>query len=215
MTRRGFAAPFILIGVLVLLLALGGAYYLGKSSPSSPTLPQPTTTIPLSPTADPTSNWKTYKNTKLNYSIKYPTDFNIVKGPADNLPDSAFQDLDNISFESANRGRFDVSINPKDASGKQIQCDTDAECLQKWLDVLKITPPDEVISKISIKILGKNREGFENIIKNKFYTQGFDYYVFIEKGNIWNIGLPGQAEQKKTNSEEIFDQILSTFKFTN
>lgn len=41
--RRGFAAPFILLGIVLLLLVAGGAYYLGKQSSLVPT-PQPSAT---------------------------------------------------------------------------------------------------------------------------------------------------------------------------
>lgn len=219
----------IMIIFLFAVILFSGAYYLLNQSKNTnqqkqalliPTTIQNSPTPTIDKTASPApdgvgANWKTYRNTKYNYSFEYPIDFNIIKGPAGNLPDSAFENWDDISFESINKGRFNISVNLKDANGNPIQCTTDSECLQKWLNVLKIVPPDEIIHKLSIKVFGKERQGFEYIVKNKLYTQGFEYYVFIEKGNVWSIGLPGQTEQSKNDSKQTFDQILSTFRFAN
>lgn len=78
---RGFAAPFVLIGILALFLVLGGAYYLGKSSlpaTTSPSLVTPVAT-PLS-VIEPTAGWKTYSSSKFGFTLKYPPTLHIREG---------------------------------------------------------------------------------------------------------------------------------------
>lgn len=74
MTRRGFAAPIVLIGVLVLLLVVGGAYYLGKtSSPVTAPLPSSTSAAVSTPASsvNPTAGWRTYTSNTYGFLIKY------------------------------------------------------------------------------------------------------------------------------------------------
>lgn len=69
----------ILIGILILVIIAGGAYFLGKSSgpkPSTPITsqtPQPTP----SPTPDPTANWKIYTGKYVTF--EYPPEWNPVE----------------------------------------------------------------------------------------------------------------------------------------
>jgi hypothetical protein len=80
----GFATPAILL-VLGLIVGVGitFAYFQLKSKPApqpqptttTQTTSQPSPTSKVTPTAslDQTANWKIYTNTKLNFSVKYPT----------------------------------------------------------------------------------------------------------------------------------------------
>lgn len=72
--QKGFAPIYILIGILILGIIGGGAYYFGKSqvARSQPTQP----TITPSPIPDETVNWKTYTNLQYGYSVKYPSSLN-------------------------------------------------------------------------------------------------------------------------------------------
>ena len=65
----------LIIGVIVIMLVIGvGAYYLGtKKAPTqsqNPEVALPTPQSTSTPSADETTNWKTYTNN--GYSIKYP-----------------------------------------------------------------------------------------------------------------------------------------------
>ena len=81
MRQRGFIPILILVGILVIAVAVSGAYYMGTRKPA--TVPSPTPVVTSSSPSDAspapngageTANWKTYTNTKLGYEIKYPQD---------------------------------------------------------------------------------------------------------------------------------------------
>ena len=77
--QKGQTGIFILVGILIIAVLVGGAYYLGKSVSLKPS-PAPVVTSQITPTPDvspaptgegETANWKTYTNTTYNFQIKY------------------------------------------------------------------------------------------------------------------------------------------------
>ena len=81
--QRGFTEIVILIAVLV-LAAIGGAYYLGTQKSQAPVAISPSPVAQATPTPNAsqapngdleTANWKTYTDSKYNYSINYPPDW--------------------------------------------------------------------------------------------------------------------------------------------
>lgn len=72
MKQKGFA-PIIII----VLITLGIAGYFGYRQ-FKPTINKFLSS--LSPTSDPTTNWKTYTNEELGFSIQYPDDLVVKEG---------------------------------------------------------------------------------------------------------------------------------------
>ncbi|MEK7611681.1 MAG: hypothetical protein AAB486_04925 [Patescibacteria group bacterium] len=228
--------PFLPIAaVLAVLLLTGlafGSYQLGKSQVSVPeantendttapgtgsatisaTVPNPSL-IPVIPT-DPAVNWKTYTNTKNGYSLKYPTVFEIVKGP---IPESELPILDNISLSGMEKSSdsnagvgINISVNPSDANGKPISCTTNDDCLQKLLSFLNKSSNE--VTNITNTLMGKSVKGFEYQNKNSLYIQTNQYFIYPENGKIWQLSMNiNNYSTQETLS--IINQILSTFKF--
>lgn len=196
------------IVVAVLVLVMGGVYTLGRNSvfkelnPTTPAIPSPAPVVyEPTPTADSTADWKTYINTKHNYSFKYPRAYSLLKGPGENIPDEEFQKIDSVDF--GDEGRISISVNP-DIGNKKMECLSNEDCLNKRMAILKRT---ENNSKYVFKtIAGKNIKGLEYNISE--LNQTFQDFIFINYGKIWVISF---TDKKITNT---FDQILSTFKFT-
>lgn len=81
MRRRSFGFSAILVVVLVLLLvvvgAIGGAKYFGKTGVSFPQPTPKSTSVYPQPSSPPTPGsgvWETYVNNNLKFSIQYPND---------------------------------------------------------------------------------------------------------------------------------------------
>lgn len=75
MTQKGLV-PILIV---LILAALVGGYlvYQKQAKPTSYTQP----TIQPSPTADPTANWKTYKDSEIGYMLEYPNNWSIKTHP--------------------------------------------------------------------------------------------------------------------------------------
>ncbi len=79
--QRGLLLPVIVVALLLLIVGVG-AYYLGRRTQSVPqqsTTPQVAVTSPTIP--DSTANWQTYTNQKYNFAIKYPSDWKYIEVP--------------------------------------------------------------------------------------------------------------------------------------
>lgn len=77
MNQKGSILLYTLLGILLLILVGGGAYYLGSRSTqhTSPQLP-PSSPVPFyqspTPTTDQTTNWRTYNYSDVGFSMQYP-----------------------------------------------------------------------------------------------------------------------------------------------
>lgn len=79
MKQQGFGLVEILVGVLILVLVGGGAYYLGaqKNKTSEERLSEHNPVIV--PSQDETSDWKIYTISEYGFSFKYPADWKLSK----------------------------------------------------------------------------------------------------------------------------------------
>lgn len=67
--------------IIIAIIAVAGAYLLGKQGITIFPQPSPTSLPAEVPTkeGDVTADWKTYTNTKYQYSIKYPLTFSVTE----------------------------------------------------------------------------------------------------------------------------------------
>lgn len=209
---------FVVISFLVAFLI--GGFVLGRNNASKPTplgSPEPTAKA-ATPTLNPTANWKTYTNTKHNYSFRLPNSFSIVKGPAGDLPDSEFQKVDGIAFDGMQESSdpnagvvIGIQVNPADANGDKIICSSNDSCLNKWTQVLKKSPSQ--VNSVSKIIANQNTKGIEYENNNDLYSQTAMYYSIFQNNKFYLISLVWN-NYSKNEVEKTLDQILSTFKFT-
>ncbi len=148
LNQKGFSP--ILIVIIVALVIIGGYLYFNKlSSKNTPSSSQitPVSTVTPKPAAD----WKTYMNTKYNFSIDYPDNwsfrefpdskngasFNPVNKPG--YPDAS--DSISISAGKTNSSYFNVSFEAyvKVAANQEIQN------YNKLASIKKITTNDGVV----------------------------------------------------------------------
>lgn len=165
------------------------------------TAPQPTSSPALSPTpiTDPTANWKTYKNEKYGYSIKYLSGPEFQQIECDN--NFVFNIKGDSSYNEASCGPrdayFSIEIHGKEGdpfSQEEYPSDTPS---------IKVISEDITIGEITGKkftlIRIKPAPVPEKTYQIIFYRNGVKYTIFF-------IAF---------DHEEIFNSMISTFKFLN
>ncbi len=100
--KRNLKLPkwtLILLAVLVVIIVIVAgvaAYFLGKTQNTNTAKPAPS----LTSTLTPASTWKTYTNTKYNYTIDYPGDWSF-REYSDSKEGAAFNPVDKPGYPSA------------------------------------------------------------------------------------------------------------------
>lgn len=144
---------------------------------------------------DETSNWQTYDNSKGSYSFKYPADY--------------------FKFQQENgSGVYLAPSAGTGGNGPKFLGSTDL-----WLEVSNETPVDFPANtpKTSVVIGGlpgdKYSSSFPAVAEN---VTVYNYLGVVQKNNgLYTISLSSWNADTIKQSEKLFDQILSTFKFLN
>jgi len=183
-------AKVLLFAVLILAIA-GTGFVLGKyssriASPTPPAKVSPRPTIFPTPISDTTTNWRTYKNDKYSYSIKYPNNWSVTRDES-NQP--AFKSLVQLTSGALTTlPNFVIQVSTKSYS----------QLLTSSMKSFQMT--DLISTMRSDTLTGAGNSDY------------FVDIVFQNSGNVFNIQAnftnpPNQGELQQ------FDQILSTFKF--
>jgi len=195
-----FKKIILFFGVLLLAFVAFQFYQTRTLKPTSKITPSPTPTINISDTSTPDeigTSWKTYTNTKYGYSIKYPEDWNI-----------------NSSNPSAINLSFNIKYSSESGypnSGASINIDSERSNLLNLEDFYKQIASNKftkINSRSDIKI-----DGLDALLLNVNQLEappGMDVH-FIKSDIHYTI----QFWQIDTNQSKTFDQILSTFRFTD
>lgn len=206
---------FLLLGALVIIAALlgSGVTYLALQSKTQQPQPTPVAQTQPSPTPtpDPTANWQTYANTQYGFSIKYPSSWK----PYEYKPgDQYLFDLGIIPNINDIMTRSPHS-NPRWGLTITIFTSTFSE------ESLKQSRSDKPSSGDTIYFSGYTSQPitFFGVPANKSYKifsdviPDYDTNIALNNGKHgWVFGYPNTDFQG--NHENIYDQILSTFKFT-
>lgn len=220
MNQKGFAPILILVGFLVLIAAIpGGAYYLKSiknqqpavttSKPSLPTpFPTPSDASPAPTGAAETADWKIYKNTY--FTFKYPKDWGIV---SESVPDNPHYRLTLQLSPLMKNGYYDTSASISIGSSSE-DLKAVSEGIQKskqfYLDKninTQLTVTNTTFldyPAIEVLVEDKNKA---TIVKEK--------EISVEKqfGTIKSF-LFTEKRFDEAPYDQIYTQILSTFKFT-
>lgn len=200
-----------LIGIIaaVLILVLTGSYfYINSNRNPSTSLRAGTQNLSPTPTIDPTANRKIYTNSEFGFSLQYPSNWltkelsredklkSIVFRPNDTSIKNEDWGMVSITVqENKNNITIDNYINNYLCYAPEICADAN-KAISITVGGVKakkvINPPAPVSSQVTVMIKG-----------NKIFT-------------IW-IGLDKSLGElySTRDKEKIYDQILSTFKFTN
>lgn len=232
--QKGFF--LIILGIAVLLVIVGaGVYYIGtrntqtqelntrpaispQNDIASPTL----TPIITQAQKDETANWKTYTSQQLPITFKYPPTMEATKlgGPGNRIPSGGYEFKEGGVWVKPLASRYEVYlrittvINSGDSSYEWGVTD---QLYNVSVGETPKTGRTEFIRKQDIILSGINAHVYENE-RSKYPTstsklmimkKGDSYYIFEITVNL-NIDLEEKERYFKT-----FDQILSTFKFSD
>jgi len=202
------------LGVIGIGILIGiGGYLLGTKKSQPPVqkvIPQP------SPTSiDETANWKTYENTQYGYLFKYPDTW-AFKEEIPSFDEIARQEFRKIDIDLEMIVQLKKNkIDPKNPDN------IDPKILER-LGGVGVEKP-QALTKDYDQISGTLYRTSGSGIAGTLYRQDF---IFTKAGRyfwiIFNIRydskdtMPNKDTiQTEEQSNKTFDQILSTFKFTN
>ena len=176
--------------ILVLTIVGVGSFLLGTNKNNTKPVVQitPALTVTPTPTLDPTANWKTYANNVFGYSIKYPDSWAVsenINGPILRIDDSKNQGAGVY---------FTIIDDPENISIENK--------IHSPVETIKLTYSDVTINGIAAKRA--------NLPNQQGCTPGDDS-VFIKKGTV----IYEIQNRCGFVAAAIFNQILSTFKFTD
>ncbi len=174
--------------IVLILAALVGGYLVYQNQPK-PTSPTPLSSETSVKEEDPTANWKTY--TTDNFTFKYPQNY-IVKKTYDNFYD-LYQNQNPIDTRTV------IGVNAT-MSNVTSSYDRAVESAKALLE----NPTIETVP-LGIKLTGRQKLGS--------YGGGVLHKIAILKFDDKAIQIETADPDQVT--VDLFDQILSTFKFTN
>ncbi len=198
MRQKGFAPILILI---IIVLVAGGAYYFGtlKIKPKPQVIPTtvpsvkpainletsvPVTQTTIKPTTDPTANWKTFNHSTGNYQFKYPPEWSAV------IDQNATADTLFGPNASSKSGLGGIEVREIETDPKDFNTLTESRIISQ--------------TKANVNGITGYKTSYSNVLNGTNFvfknTDGLIYNIYINSSNVDDL--------------KIFDQILSTFKFT-
>lgn len=220
--QKGFVPIFILVGILIVAVVAGGVYFLSKklvyygndvklTPPVVFQTPEPTPTGFLS---DETANWKVYNDQQYNFSFKHPNLKECCKiaGPVGNA-DLVVTLADNNTVTQVTDKPFDgltVYVVNRDVSREEGFNSYISYQKNGLLDQYKAftgEQPKQTGSEKNIVIAG--RQG----VSLKGFSWDNIERIYIPFPDNQKILVIAKGQTSEENFENIFNQILSTFKF--
>ncbi|MBP6885970.1 MAG: hypothetical protein KBC02_01860 [Candidatus Pacebacteria bacterium] len=195
----------IIVGVLIIA---GGAYAWMQGTPATPVAElTPTAT----PTPDPTAGWKTYTNTEYGFEFRYPAD-RTLEGPnisyTSETPRIVSIGLGDMEHPFYNKERFTLSVYDP-TSQKTIEeggCrSADKDCISEYRIINEARFLVNTY-RVSDGMSSGSQEKNAVIIHD---GKLFNFYTGFSGGYYSDMSIPELAAKRI-----LFDQILSTFKFT-
>jgi hypothetical protein len=202
--QKGFAHILILAGGMISIALIGGIFYLKKFSlPLAPAkeanYPIEVIKYPISTVPPDINNWKTYINSDLGISYKYPPDWTVAKSTGDL---SAPKD---ISSEWSDWIGFAVFNNPQNLSLPD---------LEKEETGLSLMSPNIYLAgdkEVDLPNIGKAYKG-ECTLDGPSYVE-CPKYVFKHGSKVYRIVNSIFSAYNLQQKKAIFDQVVLSIRF--
>ena len=192
----------LLIMLLLILLGVGGTYFSLNSKPKP--LPAGRQANPISPTSvptptpDPTANWKTYTSTESAYSFKYPNDWDTQKVGEKDLMIAPKEIVEQVRNT---KGGFGGGV------FLTLMIHEDYKPSSNWFN------SDETKQVTSADFIVANSPATKYILKFTADVPGTPLGSIITDVVTEKNGKSYAIELLDSSRKQVYDQILSTFKF--
>lgn len=199
MKQKGLAPILI---VLLIALGIGGYLLYQKQQQTIQAPPTPTSTFESTNSAE-TANWKTYANDKYNFSFKYPSNFSQVPIAQNTL------EFTPVPWPSGEIGENELK---KVGYGIGVLVSpTKKQTLKDLVDSYDRFKTRADYSKVPTTI--------DNVSAYKLTDVAMDFPTdaisLLKNSQEYFIYVKYYSLEKKIEAKNVFDQIISTFKFTN
>jgi hypothetical protein len=192
MRQKGFVP--ILIIIIIALVAIIGSYYFGTKK--GIIIPTPTETSSLvttnaptqkTPAVKPSTNWKVYLNISAKYSIKYPTDWEVI-----------------------NYGLMDAK--PADETTKYVRLNYQPDISKSAVGFdIEETPTVNVPKNINFD---EERNVGTELAKCGTTDDGITTFCWLKVANQTKYLVFTISNYKNIDDNKVVNEILSTFQFT-
>lgn len=216
---------FFIASVLIAFLA-GGYFLAGKQNKLIVQSQQQTATptiVPSSPvpTIDPTANWKIYRNFKYNFELKYPNDWQNIECDENDPTYVGFSYATSLLTRCQTEGISNINVriisktdimNSPGVGYSGWTLDDTIKDIKTPLD--NIFQTNIILDNIpAVKIIGTTSDRDRPM--SPIGSQQI-HVIFSYGGNIYRIYHLGSVstDPNKSGIIEVFDNMLSTFKFT-
>lgn len=209
--RKGSAQIFI-FGLVAAVLIFAGAFYLGQiqkrqaSSIYIPKQPLNPSTSPASSSSADIANWKKYTNTEFDFSLEYPSTWSVEK----NLNRINLNSSDLIQAENE-RGFYIQKGAQVDIYFTSVPTGGDLKTdFTRYVNPTAGEASSETMTGTST-VSGIPAINYSYIAPGKNVVDGS---FFVVDNKIVTISIVSESG-KESEFGNTFNQILSTFKFTN
>ncbi len=211
-------SPWTLILSLLSIFALvaAGYFYWQNTQLKSQSTPAPAPVVSPQSSVDPIADWQTYTNNKYHYTVQFPSEYSAGYnnemlgkfGESNGLDDQ-------IAFLS-NPGEMFNNFLEVQTINEKLSKKTFAEILNETYQLQKKHSQTTQISEVETRLINDIKANEYNFSSKVIYTpnwggesKGTDYkmIMFSKNGITFAIIL--------TDKSNTFNQILSTFRFTN
>lgn len=208
--RSGFYHPISILILALITLTVALAIFVNSGFFANKNVPTPASPTPLlspkpspksSPT-DATANWKTYTHTKDGYQINYPKSWIISLDPSGNL---------DIASPDYKKGPGKMTDGIEVIAGTTIRINKLTFSGNSTLEQLADGVPGSVLGKKEITINNQLAIATDFTYGATSLTQ----VTVLGKGNAYFSIVRMYPPSQKNDFGGVFDQILSTFQFTN
>jgi hypothetical protein len=198
--------PLLIVGIVLILIIGAGAYFIGQKSMTK-TVEKPKAVVQkptATPTPDPTANWKTYQG--QYFSFKYPQDW---------------------SLDSSNKNSIKLTmvVNDKDSLGNPIKLQSNISVnflsvpqnttLNDWLKT-RYFRNDQPLFNLALKSVKKTILSVSDALRIEMPgAAGYDDEGVVTIHNGYGLDISIIGDSLFGTNMKIFNQILSTFKFTD